>query len=202
MTRDTGPSEPEIDPKQLIKIAFDLAPLVVFFVSYLLGGIFWATGVLMVSTVVSMILSRVLLGHIPTTLIITTALVLGFGALTLWFNDPRFIKIKLTIIYALFALVLIGGLLTGRPLLRYVLGEAMQLTDAGWRILSWRWALFFIAVAGLNEIIWRNFSQTTWATFKSFGVIPLTLLFFASQYGVMRRHQIVEPDKSTPSEQR
>lgn len=199
MSRDAAPDEPELDPKQLIKIAIDLGPLVVFFASYMLGGIYVATAVLMGATVLSMILSRLLLGHISTTLIITTALVVGFGALTLWFNDPRFIKMKPTIVYLLFALVLLGGLLAGRPLLRYVLGEALQLTDAGWRILSWRWGAFFVAMAALNEIIWRNFSETTWASFKAFGFLPLTLIFFASQYGVMRRHQVAASDDGKPS---
>lgn len=179
----------EVDPKQAIKLAIDLAPLVIFFAVYLTAGLYWATGVLMVTTVAAMIASKVLLGHISTSVLITTGLVVGFGALTFWFNDTRFIKVKPTMAYALFAAALLGGLLFKRSLLQLLLGEAFQLTETGWRSLSLRFGLFFLSLAALNEIIWRNFSETTWATFKVFGFIPLTMLFVASQIGFIQRHQ-------------
>ena len=178
------------DPATGIKVALDLAPLLIFFAVYLTLGIYWATGVLMVTTVASLIASRVLLGHVSATLVLTTALVLGFGALTLWFNDPRFIKVKPTIVYLLFAAVLAGGNLLGKPTLQLLLGSALKLTELGWRKLSWRWAGFCLALAALNEIIWRNFSEATWASFKVFGFLPLTMIFFALQIGFIHRHQI------------
>ncbi|HET9394797.1 MAG TPA: inner membrane-spanning protein YciB, partial [Nitrospiraceae bacterium] len=157
---------PTPDRKQLLKMGVDLAPLLVFFAVYLTLGIYWATGALMAATVASMIASWLMLGHISATLIVTTGLVVGFGALTLFFNDPRFIKMKPTIVNLLFAGFLFGGLLLKRPVLQYILGEALRLTDLGWRKLSLRWAFFCLGMAVLNEIVWRNFSEATWASFK------------------------------------
>jgi intracellular septation protein len=182
---------PTPDRKQLVKMGIDLAPLLVFFAVYMIHGIYWATGALMVATVASMIASWLLVGHISATLIVTTALVVGFGALTLSFNDPRFIKMKPTIVNLLFAGFLFGGLLLKRPVLQYILGEALRLTDVGWRKLSLRWACFFLAMAALNEIVWRNFSEATWASFKVFGILPLTLGFAVLQLGLMRRYEEV-----------
>jgi intracellular septation protein len=186
---------PTPDRKQLLKMGIDLAPLLVFFAVYMTLGIYWATGALMVATVVSMIASWVLVGHISATLIVTTALVVGFGALTLSFNDPRFIKMKPTIVNLLFAGFLFGGLLLKRPVLQYILGEALRLTDVGWRKLSLRWAWFFLAMAGFNEIVWRNFSEATWASFKVFGILPLTLGFAVLQLGLMRRYEEIPSHK-------
>ncbi len=189
--------EAQVDAKQLLKLAIDLLPLLIFFGTYMTLGIQWATGVLMVTSVISMALSWYFLGHISMSLLLSTLLVIGFGALTLFFNDPRFIKMKPTIVYLLFATALFGGLLAGKPMLQWLLGEALQLTHSGWVKLSVRWGFFFVAMAGLNEIIWRMFSETTWATFKVFGFLPLTLIFFASQYGLIERHRIV-PDTTVP----
>jgi intracellular septation protein len=180
---------PTPDRKQLLKMGVDLAPLLVFFAVYLTLGIYWATGALMAATVASMIASWLMLGHISATLIVTTGLVVGFGALTLFFNDPRFIKMKPTIVNLLFAGFLFGGLLLKRPVLQYILGEALRLTDLGWRKLSLRWAFFFLGMAVLNEIVWRNFSEATWASFKVFGILPLTLGFAVLQLGLMRRYE-------------
>ncbi len=187
--------------KQAIKLAIDLGPLLVFFAVYMKFGIFWATGVLMLTTVLSMVASRLLLGRISPTLVMTTVLVVGFGALTLWFNDPSFIKVKPTIIYLLFAAALFGGHIVNKPVLPLLLGEALQLSDTGWRVLSVRWAVFFLALAGLNELIWRNFSEATWASFKVFGFLPLTVIFFATQLGFISRHQIVSADKTNKTAQ-
>lgn len=181
-------SEPQLDSQQAVKLVIDLAPLLIFFAVYMTLGLYWATGVLMVTTVASMIASKIYLGHISASLLITTALVIGFGALTFWFSDTRFIKMKPTIVYCLFAAALLGGLLFKRPMLQLLLGEAFQLTDEGWRTLSIRFGLFFLALAALNELIWRNMSETTWASFKVFGFIPLTMLFVASQIGFIQRH--------------
>ncbi|MGH7488217.1 MAG: septation protein A [bacterium] len=185
------------DRQQLTKLAIDLGPLLVFFAAYLQLGIFWATGILMAATVVSLVASRTLLGHISPTLIVTTVLVVGFGALTLVLNDARFIKMKPTMINLLFAVVLLGGLVVRRPVLQTMLGTALRLTEVGWRKLTVRWALFFIAMAVLNEFVWRNYSEATWATFKVFGILPLTLAFAVLQIGLMRRY---EPEPAPQSE--
>lgn len=193
------PSAPAADQRQMIKLAIDLGPLLVFFGAYMFGGIYWATGALMASMLVSLVASRVVLGHISPTMIATAVLVIGFGAMTLWLQDPRFIKMKPTIINLLFAAVLLGGLVVGKPFLKLLLGEALRLTDEGWRLLTWRWALFFIALAVLNEVIWRNLSEPTWASFKVFGILPLTMVFFALQLGLIRRHSPESADTTDKS---
>ncbi len=189
---DAG-SPPAADSKQLAKMVLDLAPLLIFFAAYMASDIYVATGVLMAATVISMIVSRLWLGHISATLILTTVLVVGFGALTLWLNDPRFIKMKPTMVNLLFAVALGGGLLTGRNFLKLLLGQAFQLTEEGWRKLTYRWIGFFLAMAVLNEIVWRNFSETTWASFKVFGILPLTIVFAMLQVGLMQRHGAEKP---------
>jgi intracellular septation protein len=190
--RDGGPTA--VESKQLAKMLVDLAPLLIFFLVYLVAGIYWATGALMAASVISMIVSKLWLGHISATLILTTVLVVGFGGLTLWLNDPRFIKMKPTMVNLLFAVVLAGGLLVGRNLLQLLLGEAFRLTELGWRLLTYRWIGFFVALAVLNEIVWRNFSETTWASFKVFGILPITVVFAMLQFSLIQRHSLEKAD--------
>jgi intracellular septation protein len=121
--------------------------------------------------------------------VVTAVLVVVFGGLTFWLDDPRFIKIKPTIINLLFAGVLIGGLITRRPLLKMLFGEAFNLTEEGWRKLSVRWTLFFLVLAALNEVVWRNYSEAAWVNFKVFGILPLTLVFAMAQIGLIKRHE-------------
>ncbi len=185
---------PAADGKQVAKLVLDLAPLLLFFAAYMASNIYIATGVLMAATVVSMIVSRVWLGHISATLVLTTVLVVGFGALTLWLNDARFIKMKPTMVNLLFAVALGGGLLTGRNLLQLLLGQAFRLTEEGWRKLTYRWIGFFLVMAVLNEFVWRNFSEGTWASFKVFGILPLTIIFAMLQVGLIQRYGLEKAD--------
>ena len=185
---------PAADSKQLVKLILDLAPLLLFFAAYMASNIYVATGVLMAATVVAMIVSRVWIGHISPTLVLTTVLVVGFGALTLWLNDVRFIKMKPTMVNVLFAVALGGGLLTGRNFLQLLLGQAFRLTEEGWRKLTYRWIGFFLAMAVLNEIVWRNFSEGTWASFKVFGILPLTIIFAMLQVGLIQRYGLEKAD--------
>jgi intracellular septation protein len=120
--------------------------------------------------------------------IVTAVIVLVFGGLTLVLHDETFIKVKPTIIYVLFACTLLGGLLLGKPLLGMVLDSVFDLTDEGWRKLTWRWTLFFFGLAILNEVVWRTQSTDFWVNFKVFGVLPLTLLFGALQYPLLVRY--------------
>lgn len=199
-SRDPDPAvPPAADSKQLAKMVLDLAPLLVFFAAYMASDIYVATGALMAATVISMIVSRVWLGHISVTLVLTTVLVVGFGALTLWLNDPRFIKMKPTMVNLLFAAALGGGLLTGRNFLQLLLGQAFRLTEQGWRKLTYRWIGFFLAMAVLNEIVWRNFSEGTWASFKVFGILPITIVFAMLQVGLIQRHGLENTD-NTPAQ--
>ena len=160
-------------PKPHIKLLIEFGPLAAFGITYFIAGIFWATGVVMVTSVVALAASWTLFGRLLPVPLMTAVLVVVFGGLTFWLNDPRFIKIKPTIINLLFAGVLFFGLMTGRPLLKLLLGEAFNLTEEGWRKLSVRWALFFLVLAALNELVWRNFSEAVWVNFKVFGILPL-----------------------------
>ena len=133
-----------------VKLLIDLGPLIAFFIAYGRAGIYWATGVLMLATVAALAASWKLLGRITPVPMVTAVLVVVFGGLTFYLDDPSFIKLKPTIINLLFSGVLVAGLATGRPLLKLLLGEAFRLTEEGWRKLSVRWAAFFFALAILN----------------------------------------------------
>ena len=185
----TKTTEPALKD-QLLKLAVEVGPLVVFFVVNARAGIFWGTGVFMGATVLSLIASRILFGRIPVMPLVTGVCVMVFGGLTLWLQDDHFIKIKPTIVNALFAGALFIGLLAGQSLLRVVFGEVFRLTDEGWRKLTLRWAIFFTFLAVLNEVVWRSFSTDTWVSFKVFGVMPLTMAFALAQVSLLRQYEL------------
>lgn len=189
MSEEAKPSGRSAEPNPLVKLLIDLGPLVAFFLAYARSGIYWATAVLMVATVIALAASRILHGRFAVAPLVTAVLVVVFGGLTFWLEDPRFIMIKPTIINLLFAGILAFGLVTGRPLLKLVMGEAVRLTDQGWHKLTVRWIVFFVTVAMLNEVVWRNFSEATWVKFKAWGILPLTLIFAVSQVGLIKRHE-------------
>jgi intracellular septation protein len=178
-----------------LKPVVDYAPLAAFFIAYLLKDLFFATGALMVATVVVVILSVAFERRVPVMPLVTAGIVMVFGGLTLWLNDERFIKMKPTIVQALFALVLFGGLAFRKPLLKSVLGSAWQLTDRGWFLLTLRFAFFFAAMAVLNEIVWRSVSTDLWVNFKIFGILLLTFVFTAFQVPLITRYQVPEEPK-------
>src|SRR6201994_3749191 len=177
-------------PHPLFKLATELGPLIVFFAANAKFHLFVATGAFMVAIVAAMIASYVVTKHVPLMSLVTGVIVLGFGTLTLVLHDETFIKVKPTIIYALFAVVLGGGLMFGRSFLAIVFDQMFNLTPQGWRILTLRWALFFAALAVLNEAIWRTQSTDFWVNFKVFGVTPLTMLFAITQMPLVKRHHI------------
>lgn len=193
----TGPEEPELDRRQLIKLAIELGPLVAFFLAYMKTDLFVATGVLMAATLASLAASKVFLGHVAVMPIVTAVLVFVFGTLTVWLQDPTFIKIKPTILYIMFAAALAGGLAFGKLFLKILLGEAIRYSDEGWRKLTMRWALFFIALAIANELVWRNFSEETWVSFKTFGFLPLTMAFAISQFIAMKSYEVTVDGQSS-----
>jgi intracellular septation protein len=128
--------------------------------------------------------------------LVTLVVVLIFGGLTLLLEDELFIKLKPTIVNLLFAATLLGGLAMGKSLIKVVLDQAFQLTDEGWRKLTLRWGLFFILLAIVNEVVWRNFDTDTWVAFKVWGIMPLTILFGVFQLPLLMAHELkTEDDK-------
>jgi intracellular septation protein len=193
----------------LLKLALDFGPLVLFFwanskpalfapllapwlpadlVTGERAGIFAATAVFMIAVLIALVVSYALTRHLPMMTMVTAVIVVVFGGLTLVLHNELFIKLKPTIIYVLFGGVLLGGLAFGKSLLGVVFDQMFHLTDEGWRKLTIRWALFFLALAVLNEIVWRTQSTDTWVTFKAFGVLPLTFLFAAFQYPLLQKY--------------
>jgi intracellular septation protein len=199
--------KPKLNP--WLKLALDLGPLLLFFfansrpalfepwLAPLIpeavatgprAGIFVATAVFMVAIVVALAVSYALTRHLPLMPLVTAVIVVVFGGLTLFLQNETFIKLKPTIIYLLFAGTLFGGLIFGKSFLAIVFDRVFHLTEEGWRQLTVRWASFFVALAVLNEIVWRTQSTDTWVAFKVFGVTPLVFIFAALQYPLLMKH--------------
>jgi intracellular septation protein len=187
---ETQTAKPQLNP--FLKLAFDLGPLALFFFANSRYGIFVATGTFMVAVLAALAASYVLTRHLPIMPVVTAIIVLVFGGLTLILHNDLFIKLKPTIIYVLFGAVLLGGLMFGKSFLGVVFDSLFHLTEEGWRKLTLRWALFFLVLAVLNEIVWRSTSTDVWVDFKVFGVMPLTLVFGALQYPLLKKYA-VEP---------
>ena len=201
-------AKPQLNP--ILKLVLDLGPLLLFFfanarpglflpvLSPLIPaavadtdrvGIFVATAVFMLAILAALAVSYALTRHLPVMALVSAVVVLVFGSLTLILQDETFIKVKPTIIYLLFAGVLGGGLLLGKSLLALVFDQMFNLTEIGWRKLTLRWTLFFVALAVLNEIVWRTQSTDFWVAFKAFGVLPLTFVFAALQYPLLMKYE-------------
>jgi intracellular septation protein len=174
-------------PNPLFKLATELGPLLIFFLANAKFGLFVATAVFMAAVVVAIAASYAVTRHVPMMALVTALVVMVFGALTLYLHDETFIKMKPTIIYALFALVLGGGLIVGRSFIAVLFDQMFNLTEAGWRKLTLRWALFFVAMALLNEVVWRTQSTDFWVAFKLFGFVPLTMIFAIAQMPLINR---------------
>ncbi len=174
-------------PHPLFKLATELGPLMIFFVANAKFNLFVATGAFMVAVIAAMIASYVVTRHVPMMAIVTAVVVVVFGTLTLLLHDETFIKMKPTIVYTLFAGILGGGLLFGRSFIAIMFDQMFNLTPQGWRVLTLRWALWFLAMAVLNEIIWRTQTTDFWVGFKVFGMVPLTMLFAVTQMPLIKR---------------
>jgi len=172
--------------EHLIKLGLDLLPLGVFFIANLTLGIFWATGLCMAASICSLAASRFFLKRIPVMALVTAVGVLVLGGLTIWLHNDIFIKIKPTIVNMLFASALLGGLYFNQLFVKSLLEDAVSLTDEGWRKLQWRWGLYFVFLAVLNEIIWRTFSTNVWSALK-FGNFLLALIFMGAQTGLLKQ---------------
>ena len=169
------------------KLLIELGPLLIFFGVNAANGIFAGTAAFMVATIIALGLAWWLYRKVPVMPVVSAVLVLAFGGLTLYLHDETFIKLKPTIVYTMFAILLIGGLVVRKPVLAFLFGPVFNLTDEGWRKLTIRWVVFFLAMAVLNEFVWRNFSTDHWVSFKAFGFLPITFLFAMSQVPLMQR---------------
>jgi len=180
--------------------ALDFGPLLIFFLVYKFAvpgdnpitSAIYGTGAFMIAISIAVIISKWKLGKVSPMLWLSAILVIGFGALTIYFNDPKFIQIKPTIIYLGFAAILFGGLMRGKSMLKYLLQAAYEgLTDEGWLKLSRNWAIFFLALAILNEAM-RNFlSFDNWLTLKVWGVTILSFIFAISNIPMLMKHGLI-----------
>ncbi|WP_183661879.1 septation protein A [Phyllobacterium trifolii] len=199
----TDPARKEINP--LLKLVLELGPLMVFFFANARGEwlierfpalsnigepIFIATALFMAATAIALAASWILVRSLPIMPLISGIVVLIFGALTLWLHNETFIKMKPTIVNALFGIILLGGLYFGKSLLGYVFDSAFKLNAEGWRKLTMRWGIFFIFLAVLNEVVWRSFSTDFWVAFKVWGTMPITLLFTFAQMPLVMKYSI------------
>ncbi len=201
---DTTPTKEEKQHPGL-KLALEIGPLLVFFFGNLrgewlaekfpaltaIGGpLLIATALFMVATVISLIVSKIVFKHLPVMPFVSGVVVMVFGGLSIWLQDETFIKMKPTIVNTLFGVVLLGGLLFGKSLLGYVFNAAFRLDEEGWKKLTIRWGIFFLFLAVINEIVWRNFSDQFWVNFKVWGTMPITIAFTLSQMPLIMRHTI------------
>jgi intracellular septation protein len=193
----------------LLKMALELGPLLIFFFGNLrgewlaktfpgltaIGGpLLIATALFMAATVLSLIISKIVFKHLPVMPFVSGIVVMVFGGLSIWLQDETFIKMKPTIVNTLFGVTLLGGLAFGTSLLGYVFNAAFQLDAEGWRKLTLRWGIFFLFLAVLNEVVWRNFSDDVWVSFKVWGTMPITILFTLAQMPLIMKHSLEDKE--------
>ena len=197
------PTRPELTGWK--KLAIDFGPLLVFFAAYSRFDVFVGTAAFMGATAIAMAAAWALTRHIPAMTWFSAVLVGVFGGLTLWLHDETFIKIKPTVVFLIFAAILFFGLFRKRNYMKAILGSAFEgLSERGWEILAWRWAFFFLALAGLNEIFWRFFPTDIWLHFKLWGDTLLTFAFAIAQAPMLIRHGLKpesKPEEPAPKEQ-
>ena len=176
--------------KSISKILVDIGPLAIFFIFYSRGDLKSAILPFMIATVIAVLFSYIFEKKIPIMPTVGAVIILFFGGLTIYFDNEVFFKMKPTIINILFAIILYGGEIMNKPLLKYLLGTTLKLKNEGWSILTKRWVGFFIALAILNEIVWRTQSTDLWVNFKVFGILPITFLFTMTQFSLIKKYQI------------
>src|SRR5499426_4424630 len=212
MTESPAAAKPKLNPG--LKLALDLGPLLLFFLANMRptlfapllapflpaellngphAGIFTATVIFIPAVLIALAIGYAKTRHLPVMPLVTAIVVVVFGGATLILQNEQFIKLKPTIIYVLFGGVLLGGLAFGKSLLGMVFDSVFNLTEEGWRKLTLRWALFFLALAVLNEVVWRTQSTDFWVAFKVFGVVPITFVFAALQYPLLTKYAVTEP---------
>jgi intracellular septation protein len=170
-------------------MALDFGPLLVFFIATKFIGVFAGTAAFMGAIAIAVLISKVRLGTVSPMLWLSAILVLFFGALTLYFHDPKFIQAKPTIIYSFFAVMLLGGWMRGKPLLRYLLQSAYSgLSEIGWLKLSRNWGIFFAVLALANEAMRATLTFDMWLTIKVWGVTIASMAFAMANLPMLMKH--------------
>jgi intracellular septation protein len=180
---------------QGLKLALDFLPLVAFFAAYKFAGVYWATGIIIVLTLASLVIGFLITGKVAKFPLFSAILITVMGGLTLYLHNDMFVKMKPTAANLIFAGILGGGLLAQRMFLKDLLGSSLQMPEQAWRTLTWRWTAFFLVLAGLNEYVWRTMSEATWVNFKVFGLMGLTVLFALANAPFMAKHMPRDADK-------
>jgi len=173
----------------------EMLPLICFFIAFKWQGIMAATAVLVVITLITLTAIYIKDKRIAYMPLFTAVIVTIFGVLTIALQDERFIKMKPTIINIAFSMILWGGLIFKKNLMKSVFGHGFEMEDSAWRVFTLRWSYFFIFLAGLNEYIWRNFSTDFWVQFKVFGILGLSFAFVLSQTPFLHKHANISEDK-------
>ena len=176
--------------KSISKLFIDIGPLAIFFIFYTRGDLKSAILPFMIATIIAVLFSYIIEKKIPIMPTVGAGIILLFGGLTIYFDNEIFFKMKPTIINILFAFILYGGELINKPILKYLLGSTLKLQNTGWSILTKRWVGFFIALAVLNEIVWRTQSTDLWVNFKVFGILPITFIFTMTQFSLIKKYQV------------
>ena len=174
----------------MVKLAVEIGPLAVFFITNSKAGIFNATIGFMVAITIALAVAWMFERRIPTLPLVTGVVVMVFGGLTLWLQDETFIKLKPTIVNVCFAFAIFAGLALKRNYVKTVMGSMINMDDEGWRKLAWRWGGFFLVMALVNEAVWRNVSTDMWVNFKVFGFLPITFVFAMFQVPMMNKHSL------------
>jgi intracellular septation protein len=189
----------------LLKLALEMGPLALFFIANAYADrfgfaesqrIFVATALFIGATLVALAVSYALLRKLPIMPLVSGIVVVMFGGLTLFLQDETFIKLKPTIVNTMFGLILLGGFYFRKPLLQIVLDSVFELDEEGWRKLTLRWAIFFFALAAINEIVWRTQTTDFWVSFKVFGIMPITIAFALAQTPLILRHEVKKAEEA------
>ncbi|MDX2050239.1 MAG: septation protein A [Rickettsiaceae bacterium] len=181
---------PTTNPKKyMIKLIVEFVPLIVFLATYKFSNIFLATLLMLLATSLGLIMSYIIDKKISMPLLISGFVLFTTGGITLFSGDSSFIKMKPTIVFVVFSVILFLGLFSGQGLVKHVLSSAIKMDESAWRILSFRFAIFLLSAAILNELVWRNFSENFWVNFKVFGFGPISFIFIVSQMPFVMKNQ-------------
>ena len=174
----------------MVKFLSEFGPLIAFFVGYKYGGIQGATLYMVIASVVSVTVCYILYRKVQTFSLVSSGVLLVTGGITIFTGNSMFIKIKPTILYIIFGSAFFISTLKNKPFMKYLLSGTIQLKEESWNVLSYRFTIFFLLMAVINEIVWRNFEEITWVKFKVFGAIPITLLFILIQLPFVMKNKL------------